>query len=381
MKRLEKSLLEEATDLFDKDNNHDEADCNGDLVNIKDVLLSLAHQATCNCACSSTLEDIVNMKLNMEILRSRVDALQSLANANEVCPSVDLYLNEIDKLEQEILNEKRKTNRLEVELVSLKKQISEQGYKQNNVDCVVIEGNFTAEEIPKEPENGESYLLNDSCTIVQTKDANQTNNRNDNDNYFVVQLREYKGKQSDNFTRFHKQAQTINKILGKTESNFTAEETPKEPGKGESFLLSDDSCIVVQTKDANQTSNHNNSGNFTRSHKQSRINNKIHKTRKNKANHFARKPNSVPCNTYNENFAHGFDRVSSGQRLKMMNLNENKSREFTHSNNHPYQPANFRGQRAHIPKFSRRNAMPPSSDWREYLEFVRRETTQIGTRV
>ena len=90
---------------------------------------------------------------------------------------------------------------------------------------------------PKEPENGESYLLNDSCTIVQTKDANQTSNRNDNDNYFVVQLREYKGKQSDNFTRFHKQAQTINKILGKTEANFTAEETPKEPGKGESFLL------------------------------------------------------------------------------------------------------------------------------------------------
>jgi hypothetical protein len=89
------------------------------------------------------------------------------------------------------LNEKRKTKRLEVELVSLKKQISEQGYKQNNVDCVVIEGNFTAEEIPKEPENGESYLLNDSCTIVQTKDANQTNNRNVNDNYFVVQLREY----------------------------------------------------------------------------------------------------------------------------------------------------------------------------------------------
>jgi predicted RNase H-like nuclease (RuvC/YqgF family) len=169
VKRLEKSLLEEATDLFDKDNNHDEADCNGDLVNIKDVLLSLAHQATCNCACSSTLEDIVNMKLNMEILRSRVDALQSLANANEVCPSVDLYLNEIDKLEQEILNEKRKTNRLEVELVSFKKQISEQGYKQNNVDCVVIEGNFTAEEIPKEPDNGESYLLNDSCTTVCIK--------------------------------------------------------------------------------------------------------------------------------------------------------------------------------------------------------------------
>jgi hypothetical protein len=74
VKRLEKSLLEEATDLLDKDNNHDEADCNGDLANTKDVLLSLAHQATCNCACSSTLEDIVNMKLNMEILRSRVDA-------------------------------------------------------------------------------------------------------------------------------------------------------------------------------------------------------------------------------------------------------------------------------------------------------------------
>ena len=63
-----------------------------------DVATVSFNKAACNCACSSAFEDIQDVKLNMEILRSRVEALQSLANANEVCPSVDLYLSKIDQL-------------------------------------------------------------------------------------------------------------------------------------------------------------------------------------------------------------------------------------------------------------------------------------------
>ena len=82
------------------------------------VMLSV-NQATYNCTYGCMQEDIENMKLDMEILRSRVDALQSLPNANEVCPSVELYINKIHQLEQLILDEKKKTNQLEVELASI----------------------------------------------------------------------------------------------------------------------------------------------------------------------------------------------------------------------------------------------------------------------
>ena len=173
----------------------------------------------------------------MEILRSRVEALQSLANANEVCPSVDLYLSKIDQLEQEILNEKKKnTNQLEVEMASLKKQFSDQAYKQNNVDNTVIEGNFIVEEIPKESKNGDIHILDDSFTIVQTMGANQNANHNNKENYFALQLQEYKEKHSSNYsnyTRFHKQTERDSPLL-------------------------EDSCIVVQRKDANQINNRNN---------------------------------------------------------------------------------------------------------------------------
>ena len=79
-----------------------------------DVATVSVNKAACNCACSSALEDIQDVKLYMEILRSRVEALQSLANANEVCPSVDLYLSKIDQLVQENINEKRKQTNLKL---------------------------------------------------------------------------------------------------------------------------------------------------------------------------------------------------------------------------------------------------------------------------
>ena len=49
-----------------------------------DVAAVSVKRAACNCACSSAIEDIQDMELNMQILRSRVEVLQSLANANEV---------------------------------------------------------------------------------------------------------------------------------------------------------------------------------------------------------------------------------------------------------------------------------------------------------
>ena len=121
-------------------------------------------------------------------------------------------------------------------MASLKKQFSDQAYKQNNVDNTVIEGNLTVEEIPKESKNGEIHILDDSFTIVQTMGVNQNTNHNYNENYFAFQLQEYKEKHSSNYSnyiRFHKQTERNSPLL-------------------------EDSCIIVQRKDANQINNRNN---------------------------------------------------------------------------------------------------------------------------
>ena len=138
------------------------------IINLRnDQAVPSAVQTTHGCACGSVLEVIEDMRLNMEMLQSRVDALQSLANASEVHPA-DLYLKKIDQLEREILEEKRKTSQLEIELASFKKLFSEQRYKQNNADNVVTKGNFTVEETPKEREKGENDLLDHSCIITHS---------------------------------------------------------------------------------------------------------------------------------------------------------------------------------------------------------------------
>ena len=99
--------------------------------------------------------------------------------------------------------------------------------------------------------------------------ASQTTNHYNNESYFKLQLQEYKEKHSSNYSRIHKQIER------------------------ESLLL-DNSCSVVQRKDANQINNRNNNekrtqrlqryeenqcGNLTRFHKQARINNQNYKAR------------------------------------------------------------------------------------------------------
>ena len=46
-----------------------------------------------------------------------------------------------------------------------------------------------------------------------------------------------------------------------------------------------------------------------------------------KAQHHAWKPNNTPYDTNNENPAHGLDMISSRQRMKTLNFNDNKSQK------------------------------------------------------
>ena len=76
----------------------------------------------CTCSCTSNSTDYDDLKLNFEILQSRVDALQALANTQKVSFSEIEYSNEIECLKRELCLEREKTQRMESDLRLLSKK-------------------------------------------------------------------------------------------------------------------------------------------------------------------------------------------------------------------------------------------------------------------
>lgn len=84
------------------------------------------------CPCGCVLTELEDMKINIEVLQSQMDALQSLANAQKVCFSINEYSNEINRLNQELLEERNKTNQLELDLDFLRRRVFDLEHKQNS---------------------------------------------------------------------------------------------------------------------------------------------------------------------------------------------------------------------------------------------------------
>ena len=80
-------------------------------------------RANRNCSCSAVLSELEDMKLNFEVLQLRVDSLQSLANAQKVCFSMDGYTNMIDCLKQELWEEKQERLRMNLDFKNLKDKL------------------------------------------------------------------------------------------------------------------------------------------------------------------------------------------------------------------------------------------------------------------
>lgn len=307
-------------------------------------------RVSCNCSCGSMLEEFEDMKLNIEILQTRVDSLQSLANTQEVCPPVDIYLNKINLLEQEISNEKMKTNQLESELNLLKKNFSEQCCVLNN--NLTIEENLTAGKIPKDLEEGENLLIDNSCIIIQMGDVNQVNNNNENQ--FAAQLQEYKEKQRNNFTRFDDQKQRNSN----TPINTFERQLNERQNKHMEISARIEKPKIV----------------YSRSN---RSNTKVPTW----ADNSVRKLNDPRGNEYNKNIAHGFDRVSSKHRQNNLISTDNNLRKYNCNNSYLHQPKIFWDQRAHTPKFLQKRTASHRPDWRKHLELVRRVTTSSMHRI
>ena len=173
-------------------------------------------RTNCNCSCGSVVVKVEDMKLDIEVLQLRIDSLQSLANTQKVCSPFDEYLNEIDRLKQELCDERKKSKQLESDLEYLKGKLSELGGR--NQKCKMEnnftnKGNFTPGEILLTSEASQIDIsLDNSCLIVQSGGQKQVNNNaNASQGPFVcvgfeTQLKEYQDKHKDN--QYHPPPQT-----------------------------------------------------------------------------------------------------------------------------------------------------------------------------
>ena len=75
---------------------------------------------SCNCPCvAGILIELENIKLNMDIVESRTAALQSLANEQKVSFTSNECSSEINRLSQELFEERHKTSQLQSDLARI----------------------------------------------------------------------------------------------------------------------------------------------------------------------------------------------------------------------------------------------------------------------
>ena len=97
-----------------------------------DLIESVLGRDNRSCCCDTVLPELESMKLNIEVLQLRVDSLQSLANAQKVCSSMDGYINMIDCLNQELCEEKQKRLKMELDLKNLTDNNSDRCIQTDN---------------------------------------------------------------------------------------------------------------------------------------------------------------------------------------------------------------------------------------------------------
>ena len=155
----------------------------------------LASNTCYNCENFST--EVENMKISLEILQSKMDALQSLANVQKVCFSdSSMGSFEISRLKEELILEKNKSNQLQGDVDYLKEKVFDLEQILYSLLPSVNKNNKEVNYMPQESTTRlnthninleENYLnadcsvhinnsLDDSCLIVQSTSVNDTNN-------------------------------------------------------------------------------------------------------------------------------------------------------------------------------------------------------------
>lgn len=123
----------------------------------------------CMCSCSDGL--IEDMKINMEILQSRVDALQTLANTQQLVftPVVD-QSHRIEELERVLAGEKKRTNQLETEIVLLKGKLTKFDQK-----CIINDKCIPIFSVPsRDGSEADQHIITNNLPVIAPNSTTET---------------------------------------------------------------------------------------------------------------------------------------------------------------------------------------------------------------
>ena len=92
-------------------------------------------ECACSRVCEKNSKELEDLQLNIEILQSRTDSLQSLANVQEVCFPAAEILKEIESLKQDLVSE--------LKLITEKVFNSDNGENKDQPDksCLIVDAN------------------------------------------------------------------------------------------------------------------------------------------------------------------------------------------------------------------------------------------------
>ena len=87
--------------------------------------LTLEIETINRCLCNRSLHDVNDIKLDIDILQSKTEALQSPANVQEGYSSIIANSSKIELLDQRCLEERKKVNKIELDLTDLERILCE----------------------------------------------------------------------------------------------------------------------------------------------------------------------------------------------------------------------------------------------------------------
>lgn len=199
---------------------------------------------TCNCPCENVSMELEDMKLNFEVLQSRVDSLQSLANTFEICKpaNADAYASEIECLKRELSDEKKKSEQFRSELVFLKENISnftDLESKSKRQSNPINKINFTP---------GETSLISDLTArhVIESDESNQV---------IVEKVNEQQNQRSISLSRTtrNKRKYELNNINTINDTNANIQHKTSKLAAPNQQKANSGSTLANQSRECNQT--------------------------------------------------------------------------------------------------------------------------------
>ncbi len=215
VERLERFLLDESresSDSTEQDLDLKTAEAtetpNGEKLKRK---LLVSHQSELCC-----LQELDDVKLNIEVLQSRVDSLQTLANTGKVFVSEFDYLGEINSLKRELREEREKTQSLESGYNALKVRLDRLESRNLNNNSVNPKANVCTLDVNKDIADDTVRLRDENALLHNTLEV------------LTYELERYRANDSEYINRYEAQEKLSNSSIEVVtiNANYETAESP-----------------------------------------------------------------------------------------------------------------------------------------------------------